>query len=328
MQGRKDRTLTTLDTLSMNLIEEGYSVTTASSFRWKPLRLLHMLWRVFWQGKKNSVVLIDTYSSQNFWYAVATAWLSRMKGLRYIPILHGGNLPERLKKSPYQSKQLFGKAYRNVAPSPYLFDVFQGAGYTNVVQVSNSLELNNYPFKERIHLQPNLLWVRSFAEIYNPEMALQVLEFLLPKYPKANLCMIGPDKDGSLERCKRIAKEKGLPVRFTGKLSKAAWRTMATEYDIFINTTNFDNTPVSVMEAMALGMPVVSTEVGGIPHLLSNRDDALLVSAQDPMAMHDAIVDLLEDSTLAHRLSITGRKKVEAFDWENVKTKWMDLLDA
>ena len=79
--------------------------------------------------------------------------------------------------------------------------------------------------------------------------------------------MVGPDKDGSLEKTKQYAKEKGVlhRVRFTGGLSKTEWIELSKDYNIFINTTNVDNTPVSVMEAMALGFPVISTNVGGVP---------------------------------------------------------------
>lgn len=327
MTGWKDRTLTTLDTLSRQLNSEGYEVITASSYRWKLFRLLHMLWTVWAKSAKNDVVLIDTYSTQNFWYAVTTAWLCRVKGVQYIPILHGGNLPERVRKSPKYSQRLFGKAYRNVAPSPYLFEAFKEADFNNLILIPNTLEIENYPFKERRHLSPKLLWVRSFAEIYNPFLAIRVLEQLLTKFPEATLCMVGPDKDGSLTRCKTYVEQRKLPVTFTGKLSKEAWRTLAADYDIFINTTNFDNTPVSVLEGMALGLPVVSTNVGGIPFLLKNGEEALLVPPDEVLPFVSAVQRLLESPELAKHLSMSGRKKTENFDWPVVKQKWFHLLD-
>lgn len=327
MQGRSDRTLTTLDTLSQQLQEEGYQVITASSKASKPLRLFDMLWTVWKHASKISWVLIDTYSTQNFWYAVLVGWLCRLKGIRYIPILHGGNLPHRLEHSPKRSQRLFGKAYKNVAPSPYLMEAFTTKGFTNVVLIPNALEMNEYTFIERSEVAPKLLWVRSFAEIYNPFLAIRVLEQLLTKFPEATLCMVGPDKDGSLVQCKDYVEKRKLPVTFTGKLSKEAWRELSGDYDIFINTTHFDNTPVSVLEAMALGLPVVSTNVGGIPYLLKNDEEALLVAPDEVIPFVHAVERLLKSPELVEKLSSQGRRKVENFDWSVVKQAWFALLD-
>ena len=138
--------------------------------------------------------------------------------------------------------------------------------------------------------------------------------------------MVGPDKDGSLEMCKKYAAEKKLPVTFSGKLTKEDWIALAKEYDIFINTTHFDNTPVSVIEAMALGLPVVSTNVGGVPYLLDNKKEALLVPDDDSEAFVEAIVSLCNNSSLTRGLVQNARRKAEDFDWKNVKHLWDALL--
>lgn len=319
-------TLTTLDSLSNHLQNEGYEIVTASSKKNKALRLLDMLFTVFKNRKVLDYVLIDTYSTQNFWYTVAVANLCRLLRLSYIPILHGGNLPARLKKSQYQSKKLFHGAKINVAPSFYLLKAFQKEGYQNITCIPNSFEIKKYPYKHRAAVLPKLLWVRSFAEIYNPLLALKILEKIREFYPIATLCMVGPDKDGSMETCKVYAKSKNLPVTFTGKLTKDAWTALAKEYDIFINTTHFDNTPVSVMEAMALGLPVISTNVGGVPFLVENKKEGLLVPDGDKDAFVESIVQLCNNSSLTKVLVENARRKAEGFDWENVKHLWDTLL--
>ena len=324
----KDITVTTIDTLSRQLRAEGYTVKVASSFENKGLRLLDMLWQVFKHRSTVDMVLIDSYSTTNFWYAVYVAKLCRMFKLPYIPILHGGNLPERLKSNPSTSEALFGKAFMNVAPSGYLYNAFTQAGFTNLKEIPNTIDITEYPFKERRNVGPKLLWVRAFAEIYNPILALKVLQQLLKTYPKASLCMIGPEKDESYTACKIFAKEQQLPVTFTGKLTKAEWILLSSDYDLFINTTNFDNTPVSVIEAMALGLPVVSTNVGGLSYLLSDLEDALLVPPYNEEQMIKAIRELLQNETLAHQLSLAARSKAEGFDWENVKSFWNELLST
>ncbi len=318
-------TVTSVDTLGVFLKREGFSVRTSSGKRNKFLRLLDMCFAVFKHKNETDIVLIDTYSTTNFYYAIAVAWCCKRINKPYIPILHGGNLPNRLINDKKKSDFLFGGARINVSPSTYLKEQFLKFGFDNVVCIPNSIEMKEYPFFER-PVEPMLLWVRSFSKIYNPLLAVQVLEKLSVRFPGATLCMVGPEKDGSLAECKKYASDKDLKVEFTGKLSKAEWIQLSKKYSVFINTTNFDNTPVSVIEAMALGLPVVSTNVGGIPYLLSNQEDALLVEPNDVDLLVKSVSYLIDNPKLVAKLTRNARIKAESFDWEKVKLQWFDIL--
>lgn len=316
---------TIIETLSTQLTKEGYRVVAVSGFKNPVLRLLDMLLAVI-RYRKSDFVLIDTYSTSGFWFAFSVSQLCRLLGKKYIPILHGGNLPNRLQKNPKLCKMVFGNAYQNVAPSNYLFEAFKMAGFSNLALIPNPLEIVQYPFLKRMELQPKLLWVRAFDVIYNPKMAIDVLCLLQKKFPNAQLCMIGPDRDGSMETCKQYALEKNVAVHFTGRLTKAAWIALAATYDIFINTTHFDNTPVSVMEAMALGLPVVTTNVGGIPFLLKDAEEAFLVKDCDAEGMANAVLGLIDSPEMSQKIIGNARKKAESWDWDVVKEQWMMML--
>src|SRR5690606_5008813 len=132
--------------------------------------------------------------------------------------------------------------------------------------------------------------------------------------------------DGSLSAAKKYAKKHDLRVNFTGKLKKKEWIKLSTAYDIFINTSDIDNTPVSVIEAMALGLPVVSTNIGGIPYLIEEGKTGLLVNPNDPEAMAKKIISLLNDTDLAARLAQHGGEKTMEFDWELIKEEWNKVL--
>ncbi|APS38819.1 Glycosyltransferase involved in cell wall bisynthesis [Salegentibacter agarivorans] len=317
---------TFIDKLSPLLKNEGFEVKTSSSHKNQVLRLSEMLTSIIKNKTWVDYVLIDTYSTRNFWYAVLAAQLCRNLQLDYILLLHGGELPMRLKKNPQLSTSLFKNAKQNIAPSRYLFDIFHKAGFTNLKYIPNSIFLKDYPFKPRKVLKPKLLWVRAFAEIYNPILALQVLEKLLKEFPEAELCMVGPEKDDSYKECVNYAKKNKLPVKFTGKLSKSEWIALSEGYDIFLNTTNVDNTPVSLIEAMALGFPIISTNVGGIPYLLQDKKTGLLVPPDDKESMLSAIKELLINQDLAEKISRNARQQAEKFDWEIVKKDWKEVL--
>ena len=132
-------------------------------------------------SKKVNYVLIDTYSTYNFWYAFVVSQICILFEKPYIPILRGGELPNRLKSSPKFSKLIFCNSLYNVAPSTYLFNIFDNLNYPNLKLIPNTIEIGNYNFLKRNELAPKILWVRSLSVIYNPKMAIDVLNKIKEK---------------------------------------------------------------------------------------------------------------------------------------------------
>jgi len=323
---KKTKYNSTLVTLSENLERESYKILKTSDKSNKIVRLIDMIMHTI-KYKNVDYLLIDTFSTVNFYYALVISQLSRLLKINYIPILHGGNLPNRLNKNRFLSNLIFRNSLINIAPSGYLKYEFEKMGYSTIF-IPNILDMDLYQFKERKNVTPRLLYVRSFHKIYNPTMAIEVLNKLKKRYPTAELCMVGPVKDDSFEECKKMVKDYHLEkaIKFTGVLPKEEWHKLSENYDIFINTTNFDNTPVSVMEAMALGLPIVSTNAGGLPYLVENEKDGVLVNKNDIDTMVDAIINLIENPQKAYQMALLARKKAESFDWEVVKHKWFKIL--
>lgn len=318
-------------TTGLNLINnfktEGYKVIHTSNKNNKILRLLDMVFTIF-RHRKNAIVLIATYSELAFYFASICALTCRLLNIQYIPTLHGGHLPRRIKKSPNLSKMYFGNSYTNVAVSGYLGSLMKSNGW-KCVEIPNNIPIKNYPFRQRDNIGPKLFWVRSFHENYNPQLALHILHKLLQKYPDATLTMVGPDKDDdSLAKCRQLAIQLNIAdkVIFTGLMTQKEWIAMSSSFDIFINTTNIDNLPVSVIEAMALGMVIISTSVGGVPFLIENEINGLLVSPNNVDAFLSAIEKVLTEKSFAFHLSKNARQKAEKYDWKNVKLLWKDLF--
>jgi len=318
----------TAETLGADLEIEGYEIYYASNKLNPFFRLFDMIFTIIKLRFKVGLVLIDTYSTSAFYYAWICAEICKYFRMKYVPILHGGNLPNRIERTPFASKRLFSNSYINVAVSGYLQNSLIKKGYNNIV-ISNSININNYKFQSREVKNCNILWVRSFHEIYNPQLAILAVSKLINKYPVITLTMVGPDKDGSLEKCKNYATELGISshVFFTGKLSKSEWIEVSKKCYVFINTTNFDNLPVSLIEAMALGMPIISTNVGGIKFLLSNNVNGILVNVNNINELCNAISSVFDDANLANRLSKNARITAENYDWQVVKKDWIRLLD-
>jgi len=321
------RTPGNIDTLGPLLEGEGYTVYYSSSKLNKFSRLADMLAAIWRYRSKVDVVLIDTFSTSAFYFAWLCGLLCNWLNIKYMPILRGGNLPYRMRISPAKCKQLFGNSWKNIAVSVYLQNQLQDMGLHSIL-IPNHIELDNYLFRHRIVLTPKLLWVRAFHKTYNPQMAIEVAAALSKYNPGLEITMVGPDLDGSMEQCKVLAARLGVEkhIRFTGTLSKKEWTTLAQDVDIFINTTNYDNLPVSVIEAMALGIPVVSTNAGGVPFLIEHGVNGLLVNVCDSAAMKDAVQRLLVDKELVSILSANARSRAAIYDWQVLKHKWQNLL--
>ena len=318
---------TSLDILSNLLNSECFTIYKSSSQSNKALRLLDMCIAIFRYRNKVDYVLIDTFSTSNFYYALITSQLCRLHHLKYLPVLRGGNLPHRLKQNPELSALIFKNSHQNVAPSGYLKFVFEKKGFPTTL-IPNTIPIKKYRYKKRLKIEPRLLYVRAFAKIYNPVMAIEVLKELKETYPKAVLCMIGPDKDGTLDHIQQLINKYKLnnSVEITGVLSKKKWHKKSEEFDIFINTTNADNAPVSILEAMALGLPVITTNVGGLPYLIDNGKDGILIEKNNSLEMVKQIRKVIEENNSS--LAENARIKVENFDWSVIRNQWLNLLGS
>lgn len=315
--------------LAERLQGRGWQVVTISHQRNRALRLADMLTTALKQRNQYRLALVEVYSGAAFRWAEAVCLALRWLKKPYILWLHGGNLPAFAQKSSGRVSRLLRLAHAVVAPSAYLQEQLRPYRQ-DILLIPNPLEIERYPFRLRRDLQPSLVWLRAFHAIYRPVMAVEVLRRVKERVPDVHLTMYGPDKgDGSVQEVRRMAQRYGLDdaLSLPGGVPKGEVPQVLQQGDIFLNTTDVDNTPVSVMEAMACGLCVASTRVGGIPYLLQHEQDALLVPPADADAMVEAVLRLLREPDLAERLSRSARRKAEAFDWSVVLPPWERLFE-
>jgi glycosyltransferase involved in cell wall biosynthesis len=315
--------------LAARLEEAGIRVRRSSRVAFKPARLADMVLAAAGAKGGYELAVIDVYSGQAFFWAEAAARAARLAGKQIVLVLHGGRLPEFAAKHERRVAALLAAANAVIAPSPYLQEAFRRLR-PDIRVLPNAVDLRAYPCRIREQACPRLVWLRSFHQIYNPAMAIEVLAQVRRRHREATLVMYGPDKDGSLASCRQRAAGLGVAdaVRFAGVVPKEQVGRALAEADIFLNTANIDNTPVSVIEAMACGLCVVSTDAGGVPCLVGDGREGLLVRPGDADGMAEAVLRLLEDPPLCRRLSAAAREKAEEFGWESILPRWMDLLGS
>jgi len=316
--------------LAVDLTARGWQITTASKRVPRVLRLMDMLGATFLHRRQYNVALLDVYSGPAFFWAEAVAAELQFLRCPTVLVLRGGNLPSFSAHHQRRAHMLMKRAAAVVAPSPYLREQMR-AFRSDIRLIPNGLWLERYPFRHRTQVRPRLVWLRALHSIYNPLMAVETVHYLIEKYPDVELRMIGPDKkDGSYEATLARIRDLGLEDRVTlpGAVPKSEVPAALDWGDIFLNTTNIDNTPVTVLEAMACGLCVVSTDVGGIPYLLDNGRDALLVPPNEPRLMAEAVARILDEPGLAGSLRDQAHAKMRGYGWDAVLPQWERLLEA
>ena len=287
-----------------------------------------MVTSAFLRRTSYDVAVIDLFSGPAFLWGEAVGWTAYAFGKPVVFTLRGGDLPGFAARVPRRVRALLRSAAAVTVPSQYLLDAM--SEFRNDLQlIENPLDLPLYEFRARRPATPKLVWLRAFHYIYNPALAPRVVQRLVEEFPGISLVMVGRDKhDGSFEETKRIAAELGVAdrIRLPGGVPKKDVASWLNKGDIFLNTTNVDNAPVSVLEAMACGLCVVSTSAGGMAHLAEDGREVLLVRPDDPDAMADAVRRILREPDLAERLSRSGRDRVARCDWSILLPQWEALF--
>jgi glycosyltransferase involved in cell wall biosynthesis len=304
----------------------GYEIFRASEQPTRIGRLVNTLSVLLRHGHKLDIVAVSIYGGLSFVLEDVAGFLARRFGIPVVLFLHGGALPEFFARYPAWARRVMGRANVIAAPSKYLARAAEAQGW-NVRVVPNVIDLDRYPFRLRRSIRPRLFWMRTFHPVWNPEMGIRVLGLLKREFPDAELVMAGEDR-GFRSEVEELAATCGVAdaVRFPGFLNMQRKIEEGSRADIFISTNRIDNVPVAIVEAWALGLPVISTQVGGIADLIEDGRTGLLVPSEDAGAMVNGIKRLLREPDLAEHLSRCGREECLRFGWHRVRQQWEEMF--
>jgi glycosyltransferase involved in cell wall biosynthesis len=271
-----------------------------------------------------TVVHIFAASYVYFFIRVAPAVVSaRLMGKHVVLNYRGGAGPDFFARFGWIALPIVRLADLITVPSAYLERCFLAAGVSCRI-VPNLVDLQRFHFRRRDLLRPNILVNRNFEPMYNVGMALRAFEIIKQDYPAARLDVVGSGAQEN-ELKAWVAAHKLVDVVFHGAVTNQLMAKFLDQADILLNPTTVDNLPMSLLEAFASGVAVVSTDVGGIPDLVGHGEAAILVRSDDHRQMAAEVQRLLADPQLASRLIAAGRRLTEKFDWPAVR---QGLLDA
>jgi glycosyltransferase involved in cell wall biosynthesis len=277
--------------------------------------------------RQADVVHVFSASYASFLLAPLPAVLvARALGKPVLLNYHSGEAPDHLARSRIARHVLRRRVHLNAVPSTFLRDVLASFGIPAHV-VANSVDLCRFRYRARDPLRPVLISTRNFEPMYNVACTLRAFAAVQRRYPDASLTLVGAGSQDAALRS--LAAGLGLrQVRFLGRVSSASIHEQYDQADIYIQTPSIDNMPLSVLEAFASGLPVVSTGVGGVPAMLRDGEHGLLVADDDAEAAAGCVIDLLDSPEKARALAAAARQTCERYEWPVVREDWFALYEA
>lgn len=249
--------------------------------------------------------------------------VGRILGKRVVLHYHSGEAEDHLKNWAVLVHPWLRLAHEIVVPSEFLLDVFSRFGHRTRM-IRNIVDTSKFSFRERELLRPRLLSVRNFEQHYRVDMTLRAFAHIKECYPEATLTVAGT---GSEEESLRLLAEKISidDVHFSGCVGPDHIARLYDDCDIFLNSSVVDNQPVSILEAFAAGLPVVTTATGDIAAMVCDGETGCIVPPMDPVAMADAVIWLLDNPNLAAQIARRARAGVKWYTWPQVEREWMSV---
>jgi glycosyltransferase involved in cell wall biosynthesis len=260
--------------------------------------------------------------------AAPAIWIAK---LRHVPVVvnyRGGLAEEFFAQSFFWIRPTMRLADRLVVPSGFLQQVFTRCGLIAEI-VPNVVDLRRFVPRTANSSsrpdKPHLIVTRNLESIYDVGTALHSLAIVRKTWPGAHMTVAGggPEREKLAELTRTLGLEGS--VTFTGRLDNDQMVMVYQQADLFLNPSVVDNMPISILEALASGVPVVSTDVGGIPFMVEHQKTAVLVPPRDAHAMALALLDLLNDPGKAERLANAGRESAQQYAWQHVRKRLFEV---
>ena len=269
--------------------------------------------------------VIHIFSASYYSYlltALPAMLVGKLYGKRTILNYHSGEAEDHLRnwRTAVPTIRLADVV---IVPSGYLVDVFARFGL-QARAIFNLIDTDRFGYRERQLLRPVFLTTRLLEPLYNVACTLRAFALIQARYPDAQLTVAADGSQrGELERVARDLRLRD--VEFTGFVPFAEIPALYDAADIYLNANDIDNMPSSLVECMAAGLNIVSTDAGGIPYIIASEKTGLLVACNDHQAMAASAIRLLEDAPRAAQMAARAREACRKYDWTTSRYEWLRL---
>lgn len=268
--------------------------------------------------------LVHVFSASYYSYLLSVApalFIARLYGKKSVLNYHSGEADDHLTNWKLTAVPTMKWASAIVVQTGYLQSVFAKFGLTARV-IHSSINLSKFTFRQRKPLQPVFLSNRLHEPLYNVGCILRAFDLIQRRFPEARLIVAGDGTErANLEALAATLELKG--VEFIGKVEFSDMPRLYDSANIYLNATNLDNLPSSILESYAAGLPVVTTNAGGIPYILRHEETGFLVELNDHKAMAEHCIRLLEDAELADRIVNQALRECPKYTFEIEREAWL-----
>jgi glycosyltransferase involved in cell wall biosynthesis len=209
-----------------------------------------------------------------------------------------------------------------VVPSEYLVRIFAKFGF-HAQAIANLIDTSQFRFRQRRPLRPVFLSNRNFESHYGVDRVLRAFAIIQSKVGDASLTVAG---DGSQNHSlKALASDLDLKhIRFIGRIDPESIVDVYDAADVYLNASEIDNQPLSIIEAFSCGLPIVTTDAGGIPDMVHDGETGMVVSCGDCAAIAERALRLLNRPELAEQMVERARNECVKYRWESVRDEWLN----
>ena len=274
------------------------------------------------QVPKYDVLHVFSASYLSFVLAPTPAILiGKLFGKRVLLNYHSGEAEDHLTRWHRTAIPTIRLADLVVVPSEYLVRVFSRFGL-EAHAINNLIDTSRFRFRERRVLQPRFLQNRNFERHYGVDVVLRAFAIIQQAFPAATLTVAGDGNErAALEQL--TVELKLQNVNFVGQVDPDSIVELYDAADIYLNGSEIDNQPLSILEAFACGLPIVTTGAGGIPDIVKDRLTGFIVPCGDHQQLAARAIELLEQPQVGLEMTLRGLQECRQFSWEAVRDGWM-----
>jgi glycosyltransferase involved in cell wall biosynthesis len=247
----------------------------------------------------------------------------------------GSDIIITARKSPIHKsyiQSIIRKYDRLTAASRFLKDQVESASTKAAERVSIVPFGVDLPSESKIHSNGGepmrLVYMKYLLPVYGPDILLKALAILKEKEIVVHLDMYGIGRDEV--KLKKMAADLGIDgiLSFKGWLETNLVAARYLDYDIMVMPSRSESFGVAAVEALASGLPVIASRIGGIPEIIIDGETGILIDPENPEALADAIMTLAGDFKMRHRMGTAGRKYVSRkFQWDECLRQMLHIYD-
>jgi len=272
--------------------------------------------------------VVHTFSASYFSFVLAPTpaiLIAKLYGKKVLLNYHSGEAADHLARWSRTAIPTMRLADEIAVPSEYLVRVFAQHDL-QARAIFNIIGIDTFRFRERRPLRQIFLSNRNLESHYGVDRVLRAFAIIQHSLPEARLTVAG---DGSQRRAlEHLARELNLrQVEFTGQIDQDKVFAQYDAADIYLNGSEIDNQPLSLLEAFACGLPVITTNAGGIPDIVTHEQTGLMVECGDYEAMASEALRLLNDAALAKQIASEARADCQKYSWEAVRGQWLEMYE-